>query len=245
MIGVPFIQNELWDINGLRHAGSFLFQYRYLGDSENGDLTRVPLLDRRYFDPNLRPLDLRSIRYLDDLTERNLLRFGIENRLQTRAKNYGSRDLAALRLYQDILVDPDPGDHSLDEFFGEVDLRPAPWFALGLQVKFDADEGDLRQLALEATLLDADVSEASLSLLKMEDRSNQYRLWGLRRLDERRELQTGLQFDAQTGDLTRASLGVHSRYSDSWELIYMLSHRKGTAREDDLQFRVGVRVLAF
>ncbi|MFP6899989.1 MAG: LPS assembly protein LptD [Opitutales bacterium] len=247
---IPFhatfdVHNEIWEIDGLRHTGSFLFQYRYLDDSEAGDRTRVPLLDRRYFDPNLRPLDLREIRYLDDLDERNLLRFGIENRLQTRAKDYGSRDLAALRLYQDLLVDPDPGDDSLDEFYGEVDLRPAPWLALGLQAKMDVDKGDLRQLAIEATLLDADVSEASLSLLRMEDRSKQYRLWGLRRLDERRELQTGLQFDAQTGDLTRASLGVYSRFSDSWELVYMLTHRKGTAREDDLQFRMGVRVLAF
>ena len=253
---VPFhatfdVRNQLWDVDGLRHVGSFLFQYRYLDDSSDGDRDRVPSLDRRYFDPNLRPLDLREVRYLDDLQERNLLRVGIENRIQTRAKDYGSRDLAALRVYQDFLVDPDPGDESLDEFYGEVELRPAPWLALGLQAKMDTEEGDLRQVALETRLLDAGDSELSFSILRMEnpareeDRTKQYRLLGFRRLDEQRAIQTGLQFDARTGDLTRANLGLFSRVSDSWDVVYMLSHRKGTDREDDLAFRISIRILAF
>ena len=247
---IPFhatfdVQNRLWEVDGLRHTGAFLFQYRYLDDSSHGDRDRIPRLDRRYFDPNLRPLDLREVRYLDDLTERNLLRIGIENRLQTQDKDYGSRDLAALRIYQDFLLDPEPERKSLDEFYGEAELRPLPWLSLGLQAKLDASQGDLRQLALESRLLDADVAEISFSILKMEDRSNQYRLAGFRRLDEKRELQTGLQFDAQTGNLTRATVGLFSRASDSWDVVYMLAHRKGTDREDDLAFRISVRILAF
>jgi hypothetical protein len=229
----------------LRHKGSVLFQYRYLNDSRDGDRDRVPLLDRRYFDPNLAPLDLREIRYLDDLVDRNLIRIGIENQLQTRAEKYGSRDLAALRVYQDVPLDPEPGQESDDALFSEVEVQPAAWIAFGLQAKIDTKQGDLQQLALESRLLDADLAELSLSFLRLEDRSNQYRLLGFRRLDERRELQTGLQFDAKTGNLTRASVGVYSRLSNSWDLAYLLTHRKGTAREDDLAFRLGLRMLEF
>jgi LPS-assembly protein len=247
---IPFhatfdLKSQLWEVDGLRHLGAFLFQYRYLNDSNDGDRSRVPLIDRRYFDPNLRPLDLGEARYLDQLTDRNLLRIGIENRLQTRAKDYGSRDLAAFRLYQDLLLDPEPAQNSLDEFFGEVEIQPAPWLGFGLQAKWDTKEGDLQQLALETILRDGDLSEVSLSILRLEDLSKQYRLLGLHRLNERKELQTGLQFDAQTGDLTRATMGILTRISDSFDLLYQLSHRKGTAREDDLAFRMGIRILAF
>ncbi len=253
---IPFhatfdVQNQLWEVDGLRHQGAFLLQYRYLDDTEDGDRGRVPLLDRRsrigsrYFDPNLRPLDLREIRYLDEVSDRNLLRVGIENRLQTRAKDYGSRDLGTLRLYQDFIVNPASGEDTLDDFFGELEVKPAHWLSLGLQAKLDADDGELKQLALESRLLDADVSEISLSVLRLEDLSKQYRLVGFRRLDERREIQAGMQFDARTGDVTRATLELFSRISDSWDLVYLLAHRKGTAREDDLQFRLGARILAF
>ena len=247
---IPFhatfdVQNELWEIDGLRHRGSFLFQYRYLEDSSDADRARVPLLDRRYFDPNLDPLDLSEIRYLDDLTEGTRLRVGIENRFQTRAKDYGSRDLAAIRIYQDILIDPPANEGKMDSFFGEMALHPVHWLSLGVQAKIDVDNGDLQQVALESRLMDADLAELSLAILRLENRSNQYRVLGFRKIDEKREIQSGLQFDAETGNLTRATIGVYSRISDSWDLAYLLAHRKGTAREDDLSFRLGFRMLKF
>ena len=54
-----------------------------------------------------------------------------------------------------------------------------------------------------------------------------------------------MQFDARSGDLTLASLGIFSRFSDSWDLSYLLTHRKGTAKEDELEFRVGFRMIEF
>ena len=50
-------------------------------------------------------LGLSRIPNLDELGDMHTTRIGFENRLETRSVEYGSRRLAGLNIYQDILPD--------------------------------------------------------------------------------------------------------------------------------------------
>jgi LPS-assembly protein len=90
-------KSDTWGIDGLRHLIEPFVQYRFIPDAEKGRQF-IPDIDRTVFSTRLPTIDLADIRYLDDTQRNQHLRFGIEQRLQTRGTGGGTRDLIVLTL---------------------------------------------------------------------------------------------------------------------------------------------------
>jgi LPS-assembly protein len=235
--------NRTWAIDGLRHILRPVVRYRYYSDPE--DLNEIAAIDREAFDLSRPLLDLSDMRNIDQISERHLTRVGFENLFQTRAEGYGSRTLAALNFYQDLLFDKatryDGSDQeTLNASWLELILEPAPWLKFELASRFRTESLTMEELRTRTTLTSGEIWELGLSTDLLNKRIDQYRLDFIYRLNERNTLLTDLRFDADSGEFTRFRLGWQTRIGNTWKIIYLLTFREDARRESDVEFGINL-----
>lgn len=238
--------NETWDVDGLRHIARPVVRYRYYSDPD--DLNEIAAIDRGVFDLDRPLLDLSDLRNVDQLSERHLTRIGLENLFQTRARGYGSRTLAALNFYQDVLFEKstryDGSDEdSLNASWVELILDPAPWLKFELASRFRTETLALEELRTRTTIRSGEAWELGLSTDLLNKRIDQYRLDFLYRLNERRAFLSDMRFDADSGELTLLRLGLRSRIGSTWQIIYLITFREGARRESDVEFGINLTLV--
>ncbi|MFP4157690.1 MAG: LPS-assembly protein LptD [Opitutales bacterium] len=239
-------KNRTWSIDGLRHMVKPVLRYRYFSDPD--DLAESVSIDRQVFDLERPVLDLSDLRNIDQISETHLARLGLENLFQTRAESYGSRTLATLNFYQDILFEKkqrfDGGEEqTFDSTWAEFSLRPAPWLKFDLTSRFKTESLSLDELRTRLVLTSGEIWELGLGTDLIDSQIDQYRVDLLYRLSERRTLRSDIRFDADNGELTALRLGLSSRLGTVWEVLYALTFREGARREDDVSFGVSLRLI--
>lgn len=237
--------NKTLEIDGLRHLVRPVLRYRYFSDPD--EVNEIAAIDRQVFDLERPLLDLSDLRNVDQISETHLVRLGVENLFQTRAQEYGSRTLAALNFYQDILFEKknrfDGGEEdSFNATWVELVLNPAPWLKFDLASRFKTESLTLEELRTRTTLRSGEVWELGLSTDLLNKRIDQYRLDFIYRINERYAFLTDVNFDADNGELTRLSLGLRTRVGSTWELLYAITFREDARRESDVEFRIQVRL---
>lgn len=238
--------NRTWGIDGLRHLIKPVLRYRYFTDPD--DPAESVAIDRQVFDLDRPLLDLSDLRNVDQIPETHLARLGVENLFQTRAAAYGSRTLAALNFYQDILLDKGrrydgSKEETLNASWIKLQLQPAPWLKFDLSSRFQTDNLSLEELRTRLVLTSGEIWELGLGTDLINDRIDQYRVDFIYRLNERRRVRSDLRFDADNGEFTEISLGLSSRVGSVWEILYALTFREGARREDDVSFSVKLRLV--
>ena len=240
------VQNETWGIDGVRHDVAMVLNHRHLQNLESDATGSIHPIDSEFLqDPNLNPVDLFDLRQTDTIEERHLFRVGLENRFLTRGTDEVPRSLASLLLYQDLLVVRKAGENTFDDFFADLVLSPADWLSLGLQTKLATRTGKVERTALSTRLVDGDLGELDFTLLDYSDFSEQYQVTGIRRLSERQSLYGGVRYDAEDQRFTHLFLGTRRRIGNSWDLLYSVTRRRGSSKEDDLEFDVSLSVYSF
>ena len=114
----------------------------------------VVATDRKVLDFDRPVLNLSDLRNIDKIEQTHLVRMGVENLFQTRTEDYGSRTLAALNFYQDILLDKDTRyDGSDEDTFNaswiELVVSPAPWVKFEMANRFRTKTLTLEELGPE------------------------------------------------------------------------------------------------
>lgn len=237
--------NRTSGVDGLRHILRPVLRYRYVSDPD--DLNEIAAIDRQVFDLERPVLDLSDLRNVDQIAETHLVRLGVENLFQTRAKDYGSRTLAALNLYQDILFERNTRFDGRDEdtfnaSWVELVLNPAPWLKFDLASRFRTQTLTLEELRTRTTLYSGEIWELGLSTDLLNKQIDQYRIDFIYRMNERHAILTDMRFDADTGDFTRLSLGLRTQLGSTWELLYAITFREDARRESDVQFDLQLRL---
>ncbi len=151
-------KNKTWNIDGLRHIIEPRISYRYTPQLWNSEALDPAYGLFKIYGPgygngiansdigsfaNYSPaIDLENRRDTGNLREDHKLRFEIRNRIQTRHKDGGSRDLARFDLSTDYYL---PGSQIAEEYYSlfnlDLELTPAPWFELGGFVRLDPEDG--------------------------------------------------------------------------------------------------------
>ena len=239
------LQNDTWEINGLRHEIAVVLSHRKVSELDSNDLGLIPQLDHEFQDPNLAPLDLFDRRQTDSIGESHLFRIGLENRVYTRGEDGLPHPLGHLLIYQDLLPDRKPGENAFDDFYADLLLSPADWLALGFQAKLDSATGQVERIALSTRLTDGDFGELDFALFDYHEFSNQYQVTGTHRLTERQTVYGGARYDAEGDRFTHLFLGMRRRLGDSWDLLYSVTRFRGALKEDDLEFDVSLRLYSF
>jgi LPS-assembly protein len=209
----------------------------------------IAAIERRAFDLDRPLINLGEQRSIDTFNPTHLLRIGIENRYQTRASGYGSRDLAALNFYQDVLLDKDDFERydqepasTFDASWVELMLRPAPWLKFDLSARLKTQGLTLEQLVTRTALISGESWQIGLSTDMLRRQIDQYRIDFITKLNERYALFSDIRFDSQANAFTHTRVGIHTKIGNIWEVIYALSFRNNTTRESDFGFTVSLRL---
>lgn len=239
------IESRAWKIDGLRHVLRPVVQYRWQPTTWDGRLRDDAIYDRRIYSPLLPAIDLNDRRDVDMIGERQILRFGVENRLLTRDTETGTRTLLEFDLYQDIVPSVPDDAETLHGTYVEFRGMPARWLELAIAQKYHTENASLEETRLRASVRSAEAWQIDFALDFLDGVYDQYRTEGFYRLTPRLALFGGLRYDAQIGQLTRQVYGVRQRLGRTWELEYAIVLREGSEREGDFSFQMGLRLIDF
>lgn len=238
------LRNDLWGVTGLRHLLRPVVSYRWFpggGDQAH----RILPVDAVVYSSEAPVLDLAEVRHLDQLEDRHVLRVGLENILQTRAPDYGSRDLASFHLYQDINFHAPPGGDQLEALYPEIALTPASWLRFDWSSKIRPADGVQEAYRFGISLYDGDVWSLRARADYLADTVEQYTLGVYYRLARRWAVNTAVRWDARLSEVTEQRYSLIQQIGRSWEIEYRISLQSGSTREDDVRFSVSVALLTY
>ena len=237
-------ENEIWEVNGLRHLVEPKLSYRYAPEAGRGR-AYIPPIDRRAFSTYLQPLSIGDSRFIDDLNDLNTARLSFANTLQTRDAKYGSRNLAALTFAADYDFDPAPGAKHLGDFYTELALTPAPWLRFEVFHRHDLHEPRLQELNTGVTLIDQEWWSLRLSTHYLRGNYDEYLLEYRRRLNESFDIAGLWRFDARNNRINEQSYAVWQRLGQTWAVKYEMSFFDGPRRESSFALNLEVELLKF
>ncbi len=138
--------NSVLQVNGLRHILEPSVNYVFVPNPSTPP-GQLPQFDGEQ--PSLLelPLDFPDYNSIDSIDTQNVIRFGLRNTLQTQRDGQLDR-LLDWNLQLDCRLDPQPGQHQLDDLYSTFTFKPRTWLAAESQTRYDLDYGQLN-LAFE------------------------------------------------------------------------------------------------
>ncbi len=237
-------QNKSLGIDGLRHLIKPVARWRYLPGGSSGQREIIPI-DREVFSASLPPISLSNIRNIDDLSDLHVLRLGVENLLQTRDDEYGSRNLAELNFYQDILFSADKGEDEWSHFFAQLNIHPVKWFHFGVYSKMNTEQLTLAETRTRFRLSDGDVWQLTFETDNLQRQVEQYDVDIFYKFNERWAFRSRWRIDSRRNDLAEQIYAVRQRIANTWDIEYQLVFHDGSTREDDFGFNIRINLLSF
>lgn len=235
--------NPTWGINGIQHVIRPVVMYRYIPAAQQGQ-GLIPVIDQD-FSSNYPPVfDLGDTRNIDALHSQNVLRYGLENLLQTRDDNYGSRDLASFNVYDDIHFQQAAGQENFSNVWTEAGLNPARWLRFDVYDRLDPSAFTSREIRTSTSVTDGDRLNLSFNTSMLQHEVAQYWLEGQYRVSERLRLFGRWRFDEHVGGLVEQTYGVRQRLGEAWDMEYGFSYYRSTTTQNGVSFNVKLILLA-
>lgn len=131
--------NRLFDINGVRHIIEPSLNYVYV-PTPSATPNELPQFDYELPALRLLPIDYPDYNSLDSIDSQNVIRLGLRNRLQTKRagkiENFFYWDV-----YTDWRLDPQSGQTTFSDLFGDLLIRPRSWLVLESLMRYDIQDG--------------------------------------------------------------------------------------------------------
>ncbi|GAB5562114.1 MAG: hypothetical protein SynsKO_37610 [Synoicihabitans sp.] len=237
-------QNELWGIDGLRHLITPRIAYRYIPDADEGR-GQIPLIDQRVFATYLEPLGLGARRQIDDLSPTHTLRFAIDQRLQTRDTEYGSRDLAQLTVALDSRFGQPAGARTLSDLHTAIRLSPAAFLDFDLYHRSTPGAWDMAELNTAISLHSADQWRLQFATHYLSNDIQEFVGTYAYRFNEVWEGYTRLHFDSRRSRFVEQTYGARQTIANRWVVGYEISFFEGSRRESDFGLALRFDALRF
>lgn len=242
--GIFDYHNDLWGINGLRHLLTPTFSYRYIPEADKGQ-AYIPPIDTTVFSTNLEPIDLGTMRNIDQLHAVNTLRLGLDNILQTRDAQYGSRDLVSLNLASDFNFSTQPGQRRWSDIYTELSLTPAQWLRFDLYQRVAPQTLGLHEFNSDLAITDGDWWSLRLANTYLQDQIQEYLVEYQRKVNEVWRGFTRVRYDALDRRWDEVSFGLRQRLRDTWNIRYEMSWNQGNQRESGFGVNVAIDLVRF
>ena len=154
------VDSRFWDVNGLRHIVQPSINYVFVPHPSRAP-GRLPQFDYEVPSHRLLPIEYPDYNAIDSVDSQNVLRFTLNNKLQTKRKD-GVDQLVNWALYTDWRLHPRPGQSTFADVFSDLDLKPRSWLTLNSEVRYDVGGGFLREANHTATVTPNTVWSVSL-----------------------------------------------------------------------------------
>ena len=132
------VQSRFWEVNGLRHIFQPSVNYVFV-PAPNVLPSQLPQFD--YEIPSLRPLpvDFPDYNAIDSIDSQNVIRFSVDNRLQTKRGNKID-NLVDWDLSLDWRLRPNQSQSTFGFLYSDLALKPRSWFTFRSVVRYDLNQ---------------------------------------------------------------------------------------------------------
>ncbi len=133
--------SDLLDVDGLRHIFEPSVNYVYI-PRPNVLPSQVPQFDYELTNSlRMLPIDFPDYNAIDSINSENTIRYGLNNRLQTK-RNGQSEDLADLSVYMDWNLRPRTDQTTFSDIFSSFTLRPRSWLVFDSDMRYSIQQGN-------------------------------------------------------------------------------------------------------
>jgi len=237
-------ENKRWDIDGLRHLLMPHITYRYIPEADAGKKF-IPDIDQQTFTPDLEPLELGDVRYIDNLHPINTLRLGLDNTLQTRDAGYGSRDLVNLNVAEDLLFRSQSGNPDTSEIHTDFGLHPVQWLDLDTATIFRPRSFAVREVETGLTIHDADKWSIHVGNDFLRRENDDYVAEVRVRLNEVFSIHAVSLYDERQHLFPEQSFSVEQNLVNTWSVRYVVTLSQGPNRSGHFGANVQFDLIKF
>ena len=242
--GVFDFNNPLWDINGIRHLLTPMLSYRYV-PINNHDYGSIPLIDRTTYTTYLKPLDIGDLRTVDQIPYENTFRLSLNNTIQTRDSQYGSRDLASLNLVCDLYNHTRSTQRDYSDIHTDFTLTPARWLEITSKEVFSPTNLRIREFESGFKFKSGDKWTLELASDFVRHEDNDYLTRANYRINEQFEVIGLVEYGARQHVFNQRSISVVQNLANLWRLEYRFTDNQGPSREGHINFQFLVEALRF
>lgn len=237
-------ENNIWEIEKLLHLMKGSVALRCTENLNRNNLGNIPEIYPNVEDLNLNPLDLLDHRNYEIINEKRILRFGWENVLLAKWKNR-SRQLLSMRTFYDLRIDNLNGIDDGDFLFSDISVYPSNWLSLNFRNKINTQSSKNYRSVYSLSLKDGRFQGADLGYIRYLAFNNYSYLSAWKRLNEKLFTSASTLYDLDHNYFTYWNGKLRYRLGDSWEWDFSVSQRKGTLRENNIEWSIGFSLIDF
>ena len=239
------VEEPVWAINGIRHILRPNIQYRALPGKENGS-GRIREIDKGGIRlARVNPLGLGQNPSIDQIKKIHTTRFGLENTVQTRSQEYGSRTLLRLNLYQDLLFAKGIEENTFDSFYSDLELTPADWLQLDFLSRLKTEDLTLKNYSSALTLKDGDVRSIQFGTEILQNEIEEYFVRANVRINQNFGISTKITFDAEDEEWSELIGGLDTMLGRYWKIASSFGYQQNSERRGNWRLDMNLRLLSF
>jgi len=159
--------NKFWEIDGVRHIVQPSVNYVYV-PRPSVEPPRLPQFDYELPSAQLLPITYPDYNSIDSIDSQNVLRFGLENKLQTKRRE-GVENFVHWMLYTDWRLRPHFDQETFSDLYSKTDLKPFSWLTLNSELNYGINRQQWDQINHAATFTPNDVWSWTVGQRYMRD----------------------------------------------------------------------------
>jgi len=235
------VKSGFWQIDGIRHIVEPSLNYVYV-PAPNRRPARLPQFDFELPTTRLLPIDYPDYNSIDSIDARNVLRFGVRNKLQTKRDN-AVVNVVDWSLVLDWRIDPASGQSTYSDLYSGLDYQPFSWLTLSSDTRYGLSQQRLNEANHWVTFRPAGNWSWSLGHLYLLEVPGQGRRSGNNllvstlyyRLNENWGTRASHRFEARDGVMEEQQ---YSLYRDFRSWTGALTFRVRDERDDSVNYAV-------
>jgi len=142
-------RNKFWEIDGVRHIVMPAVNYVYV-PRPGVSPQQLPQFDYELASAQLLPILYPDYNSIDSIDSQNVLRLGLENKLQTKRRE-GLENFAHWSLYTDWRLKPREDQETFADLYSKLDLKPFSWLTLNSELNYGINQRQWDQVNHAAT----------------------------------------------------------------------------------------------
>ena len=163
----PGAQSKVLDLDGLRHIIVPSANYVYV-PTPNDHPDQLPRFDYQLPSLGLLPIEFPEYNSIDSIDSQNVIRFGLQNKLQTKRRGE-VQDLLNWQLFTDWRLRPADGQETFSDIYSDLTLRPRSWITLQSLIRYDPNTNQWHMAFYNVTFEPSDVWNWSIGQYYLRD----------------------------------------------------------------------------
>ncbi len=243
------LHNEFFEMDGLRHIFQPSANFVYIPQPSTLP-SQLPQFDYELTNSlRLLPIDFPDYNSIDSINSENTIRYGINNRLQTK-RNGELDDLLNWAVYTDWHLRPRSDETTFSDIYSDLSLKPRKWLTFNSTTRYSIAQGQFNLAQHSITLQPNNTWNWTVGHLYLRGGpifgvgDNLYTSVFFYRLNENWGTRIAHYFDASTGTLQEQDYSIY-RDLRSWTaaLTFRALNSLGSGKDYTVAFSFSLKSL--